>query len=269
MVFAACSSPEQRFATAAEELGYQYSIVEGTEFLHVIFKKGEAKSHLDLHIYLDGDGSPWLGNRWIATNPTPRNTLALDLMNLDPNPALYLGRPCYHGQSEEQPCSPSLWTDERYSKRVVISLASVLKTLFGQLEACRLVLIGYSGGGTLAMLLAEHLPQIHGIVTIAGNLAVGAWTQYHRYTPLIGSLDPALRPPLNPDIFQLHMVGAKDWNIPVELTRPIIRRQQNAEFLVYDDFSHRCCWEEVWPSVLKKIDRYPISCPGSITKPVS
>ena len=128
---------------------------------------------------------------------------------------------------------------------------------------------GFRGGGTLAMLLAEHLPQIHGIVTIAGNLAVGAWTQYHRYTPLMGSLDPALRLPLNPGIFQLHMVGAKDRNIPAELTRPVIGRQQNAEFLVYDDFTHSCCWEEVWPSVLRKIDAYPISCPGSATKPMS
>lgn len=252
----ACSSPEHRFAREAEDLGYQYEIVRGRGFSHAVFTKQENSVRpSELHVYLDGDGTPWIANRWVAKNPTPRDTLVLQLMDLDPEPALYLGRPCYHGLGEQSPCTPRLWTHERYSERVVASLVATLEHLLDRIAPCRLVLIGYSGGGTLAMLLAERLPQTRAVVTVAANLAVDAWARHHDYTPLTGSLDPAAQPPLNPNIYQLHLAGGKDQNVPANLIKQVVDQQLNAEFLIYEDHDHSCCWEDIWPSILRKIDK--------------
>ena len=56
-------------------------------------------------------------------------------------------------------------------------------------SARQIVFIGYSGGGTLATLLVEHFPQTRAVVTIAGNLDVKAWTEYHNYEPLFLSIN--------------------------------------------------------------------------------
>ena len=256
----ACSSPERRFAREAKDLGYQYEIVQGRGFPHVVFTKKNFVKPLDLHVYLDGDGTPWIANRWVAKDPTPRDTLVLQLMDLDPEPALYLGRPCYHGFSEESPCTPLLWTHERYSERVVVSLIAALEHILNRIAPCRIVLIGYSGGGTLAMLLAERLPQTRAVVTIAANLAVEVWARFHDYTPLAGSLDPAAHPPLNPNIYQLHLAGGKDRNVPANLIKQVVDRQANADLLIYEHYDHSCCWEDIWPSILSKIETNPQEC---------
>lgn len=238
----------------AAHLGFARKVIKASEFLHLAYLKGEPTNHGALHIYLEGDGSPWIYHRWVAPDPTPRNPVMLRLMRLDPAPSVFLGRPCYHGFSGTPPCSPLLWTHQRYSERVVKSMTVALEALIEPGSDQKIVLIGYSGGGTLAMLLAERMRYIHAVVTIAANLDVAAWTRHHGYTPLIGSLDPAQRPPLNSDIAQLHLAGARDRNIPPHLVRAVVARQHRAQFLVLKDYDHRCCWEEIWPSILGRID---------------
>jgi hypothetical protein len=53
-------------------------------FRHVVLDKPGHPSRV-LHVYLDGDGTPWDGNT-AAVDPTPRNTLVLGLMRLDDRP---------------------------------------------------------------------------------------------------------------------------------------------------------------------------------------
>ncbi len=255
----ACSTPQQRFAAEAEQMGFQRQ-VRVIDLPLVIFKKGNPDNRLPLHVYLDGDGTPWIHNTRVSKDPTPRNTLVLNLMKLDPSPAIYLGRPCYHGFSEQQPCNPLLWTHQRYSERVVASMATVLKEILSQIAPSYLVLIGYSGGGTLVMLLAERFPHTCMVVTVAANLSVNDWASIHGYSPLAGSLDPAARLPLNPNIIQLHLAGKKDQNIPAHLIQKVVDRQSNAEFLLYENQDHSCCWEELWPSILTKLAGYPGVC---------
>jgi pimeloyl-ACP methyl ester carboxylesterase len=117
------------------------------------------------------------------------------------------------------------------------------------------VLIGYSGGGALAMLVAERVANVSAVVTIAGNLDTEAWTRLHAYSPLSGSLNPARRAPLPSRIAQLHLTGGKDKNVPVALIEPVVRRQPHAELRVYDDADHGCCWAREWPRVLEDIAR--------------
>lgn len=172
-------------------------------------------------------------------------------MARDSTPALYLGRPCYNGFAGSPGCTAALWTDGRYGPKVVTSMAAALSKLIELIPKVSLVLIGHSGGGTLAMLLAERLPRTRAVITIAGNLDVGHWTELHGYTPLQGSFDPAQRQPLPPGITQIHYLGGRDQIVPPQLTRSFVNKQApNTVLIEVDDFDHHCCWASVWPTLL-------------------
>jgi alpha/beta hydrolase fold len=252
-----CTAPEVRFLQEAEGYGFEQNIVQGTAFKHVVYLNKLLASNVDaVHIYLDGDGSAWIAQRWASANPTPRNTLILRLMKQDNATSLYLGRPCYHGFSQTFPCNAKLWTSHRYSPTVINSMVAAINNLINEYKSRPIILIGYSGGGTLALLLAEHFPNIAGIITIAANLDINAWTDYHGYSTLFGSLNPAQKKPLQNRIFQLHLAGGRDSNIPVSQIKSFVTRQSSAQLLIFDDYDHHCCWEEIWPSILESIKTY-------------
>ena len=248
----ACSTPAERISSEAAKYGFISQVVEGHGFKHQIYRNDDQAQTQGsvLHVYLEGDGRPWINHERVARDPTPRTPLMLRLMSRDRAPSLYLGRPCYHGYSGTAPCTPALWTDARYSERVIASMAQVLDQLIETEDTQALVFFGHSGGGALAMLLAERFPETRAVVTIAGNLDIDAWTEMHRYTKLYRSLNPAGRAALDPRIHQLHLVGEDDTNITPQLIQEVESRQDNAELVVITGFDHQCCWQELWPEVL-------------------
>ena len=251
LVAPACSSSAQRFSQNAAALGIDSEIIPGTVFQHVVFKQARQSSPV-LHVYIDGDGTPWVAGH-PTSDPTPRNTLLLRLMALDPGPSVYLGRPCYHGMSGTPPCSSIIWTQERYSEVVVSSMAAALRHILRSGNFDRLAWFGHSGGGTLAVLLAPRFSETTDLITIAANLDIDAWADLHGYSRLEGSLNPARQPPLPPWIHQRHYVGGKDRQVPMEVVArgPIDQRR----LLVIPSFDHTCCWEAIWPALLADIDR--------------
>ncbi len=254
LVLSACATPARRFDHEAARLGFQRQLVAGAEFQHVAYFNRPVRQGALMHVYLDGDGSPWINHRWVAQDPTPRDPLMLRLMASDPAPSVYLGRPCYHGLAAAAPCSPALWTHARYSVRVVDSMAAALRNIVRGSAYRQVALLGYSGGGALAMLLAQHLPETRAVVTLAGNLDTAAWAEYHGYTPLRGSLNPAQAPALDGAIVQLHYVGERDTIVPPRLIEPVVSRQEAATLGRFNEFNHRCCWEKVWSSILGQLD---------------
>lgn len=189
-----------------------------------------------------------------AKDPTPRNALVLGLMALDPNPAVYLGRPCYHGLSETPPCSSILWTRERYSETVVSSMAAALRRILATEGFHRVAWFGYSGGGTLAVLLAPRFSQTASVITVAANLDIDAWADLHGYDRLAGSLNPATQPPPPPSIRQRHYVGSKDRVVPKEV---VARGPIDPDTLIIlPTYDHTCCWAAIWPAVLNEVERW-------------
>jgi pimeloyl-ACP methyl ester carboxylesterase len=173
-----------------------------------------------------------------------------ELAAMDPAPVLLLGRPCYLGVTDPL-CAPEWWTFFRYSETVVASMNSVLERQRQHFES--LALIGYSGGGTLAMLLASRRTDVSSLVTLAGNLDTDAWTQYHHYTRLTGSLNPALQAPLPVSVKQYHLLGERDENVTRAMIEPVITAQGGAELRVLPGYDHSCCWHELWPQFLVEL----------------
>ena len=250
VVAGGCRSASERFLGLAAGRSLRAEVVTGAGFRHLVLSP-ERPAGPTLHVYLDGDGVPWRGG-YPAVDPTPRDPLVLDLIALDPSPAIYLGRPCYHGLGGEPACSPALWTSARYSAAVVESMATAALRVLEARGAARIVWLGYSGGGALAVLLAARVPETVAVITVAANLDVDAWADWQRSSRLVGSLNPARQPPLPSRVFQRHYAGARDATVPVEVAR---RGATAGELLVVPDYDHRCCWTELWPKVLAELER--------------
>lgn len=251
-VLAGCATPAERIDRLATSSGFDRRVVAGDGFEHLVYVKTSGRPEDGFRVYLEGDGTPWITPRRVAEDPTPRRPLALRLMALDPGPALYLGRPCYFDLSRN--CRPAYWTGARYSGAVVDSMVAALRTARRELGwGGKVTLVGYSGGGTLAMLMAPRVKDVATVVTLAANLDVAGWARLHGYSPLSESLDPADQSPLPARVRQVHLVGGEDRNVPPRITRDFAERQRGAEVVEYPRYDHHCCWEEVWRSVLDRL----------------
>ncbi|HRP95470.1 MAG TPA: alpha/beta hydrolase [Rhodocyclaceae bacterium] len=258
LVLIGCASPLARTEAIARAATAQRFILAGGGFRLLAYYGAGFAASSRLHIYIDHDGRPWRG-RQVSDDPTPHDPLALRLMVQDRTPALYLGRPCHFGLDPRPPCNAWLWTHGRYGEEVVAAMAGAITAFVRERGFGELVLIGHSGGGTLAVLLAERLERTVALVTLAANLDIDAWAAMHGYTPLAGSLNPASRAPLPPSIAQLHYVGSADRNVPPALVRDYARRQAAAPVVEVPGFDHACCWVSAWPELL---ERAPLRKPG-------
>lgn len=124
-----------------------------------------------------------------------------------------------------------------------------LKSAFG---AEHLTLVGYSGGGAIAALLAARRNDVKQLITVAGNLDHRAWTSYHRVAPLTGSLNASdVRAQLS-TIPQKHFFGLLDRVIPPRLAfdLPIeLRGSDNSYLQFIQEHDHQCCWAKIWPQL--------------------
>ncbi len=259
-VLAACVSPGARLERAARAQGLVRRVLHTPVLPLVVHERpGEKAADGLLHLYLGGDGRPWISSSLgpradrIARDPTPSRSVALELMAADATPAVHVGRPCYHGLHDAPGCAPRLWTRDRYGPEAVAAVAAAIDRLARERGATRLRLIGFSGGGTLAMLVAPRLSAVTHVVTIAASLDPDAWCALHGHAPLSGSLNPARLPPLDPSIAQLHLAGERDHNVPPELIERALEHTPWARVQRVPGADHRCCWDRVWAAVLGQL----------------
>jgi hypothetical protein len=199
-----------------------------------VFKSGQGQR---LHVYIEGDGSPWLRDTVAALDPTPTHPLLFPWFLDDSAPALYLGRPCYFGLNEAGECSPFFWTFGRYGQPVVDSMLSALVVFLDGHPFGDIVFIGHSGGAALAILLAHSMDAPATVVGISANINTDAWTSYHRYTPLWGSLNPAKTAPRD-DIKELYFFCNRDKNTPYEIMLESVVNRTNSTVVLLEDCGH-------------------------------
>jgi hypothetical protein len=248
-----CTTPAQRADRLAARGGLTRVLLEGTRFHHVAYERLGAQG--PLFVFIEGDGSPWTGDgRRIAADPTTRNPLALELaVRTTSGSVLYLGRPCYLGLASSAECLPSDWTFGRYSPQIVASLALAANRVTRQRDFHDVILVGHSGGGALVVLMAPHVERLRAMITLAANLDTRAWTLYHGYLPLTGSLDPADSAPLAAGITEIHLAGGADRNVPPVLLGRYLAAHPGAQLWTFAGFDHRCCWQRAWPMLLPRL----------------
>lgn len=251
VIFAGCTSAGQRIERRAQSAGLAAIRTEAGAFPAFIYMKpatGQAAAR-PLLVFLEGDGIPWREGRAPSADPTTLNPIALELLIRSPAPAAYVTRPCYQGRITGK-CTTEQWTGGRYSTEVVESMTAAVGEAQRRSGAKEVTLVGYSGGGVLAVLIAERLEHIAGVVTLAANLDTDAWTRHHGYLPLSQSLNPALskRPHGWPE---LHLRGAADAAVPPVTTGAYFERYPGAKQRVIEGYDHVCCWVRDWEHLLQ------------------
>ena len=212
-----------------------------------------------LHVYLENDGAAFINPTQIAANPSLRASfLMMRLMQEDNNTSLYFSRPCYGFAANQMPttCNAHYWTDARYSAEVVATLLHALDEAKKHLNkpAEKIILIGHSGGGSLALLMAQQRNDVQAVITLAGNLDTDAWVQLHHYSPLSLSLNPFAQPLLPAAIKRWYFAGAEDNNIPFSSIKPSCKRDPSAHCQVLVGVSHEQGWLAHWPKILAQIN---------------
>ena len=247
-VLCACTSSGQRIDREAASVGLSRRIVTGAGFQHVVYMNAADTGGARMLVFLEGDGRPWSDDgREPAADPTTRDPIALQMLARAKAAGIYVSRPCYQ-QIVDAKCSSEIWTGARYSREVVESLASAIESVRSETGAREIVLVGYSGGGALAVLVAERTKHVAMVLTLAANLDVEAWTQLHGYLPLSTSLNPAASEIAHP-WRELHLSGGRDDVVPTATTAAYFRKYPSAKQKIFADFGHVCCWLDEWPEI--------------------
>jgi len=209
----------------------------------------------ELTVYIEGDGRAFINRHTPSRDPTPHHPTGLQLAVADPGaPVLYLSRPCqYTAADTQRECQTAYWTSARFSQTVITALNSALTQAKTLTQFQRLHLVGYSGGGAVAVLLASIRTDVVSIITVAGNLDHRFWTDYHRITPLYDSQNSADCAQSVAHIPQIHFVGGQDTVMPVICAASYFRQMAHptyARLIVLPELGHYRGWPALWPALL-------------------
>lgn len=242
----ACQSPREALQRLAEEHGRQLEVLPGNTFPLVILAPHTEEKMIRLRVYLEGDGHSWATATQPSLDPSPHNLLVPRLAVDDPTPNAYLARPCQFVMATA--CESALWTHRRFSQDVVTRLSQALDQLKERYGNREFELVGYSGGATLALLLAAQRNDVTQVQTLAGNLSPRLWATMKGLSPLDGSLDPldarnrlALLP-------QRHFIGEEDLIIPGRLADSYQQALGSpfSQCVHVPGASHDRGWETTW-----------------------
>lgn len=206
-------------------------VLSGGQHLMMGFVPPELERADVLNIFIEGDGKPGI---------------ALDMaIGLGGN-SVYIARPCqYMIGNHLNSCNKELWTSHRYSQAVIDSMNRAVTAMKIRYRADTVRLIGFSGGGAIASILASKRGDVALLVTVAGNLDHQKWTELNHSEPLTGSLNPADFSKSLENVPQIHLIGENDDVVPGKVLSSYLSRMHrldNVKSYVVEGADHTCCW---------------------------
>src|SRR5262249_11272565 len=141
----------------------------------------------------------------------------------------------------------------RFAPEVIDGYMTALDLAKRKSKAQRLTLVGYSGGGAVAALLAARRKDVTLLVTVAGTLDQVTWTREAGVTPLSRSLNPRDFAPQLRTIPQVHFVGGRDTVVPLAVTQSYLMGLGSGapvKLVSMPEYDHECCWVRDWQALL-------------------
>lgn len=258
-VMVGCASPDAQWRSLAAEMaaasGWQAHDIDAGAFVLRSYAPAAAGHAGRVSLYIEGDGRAWITDTQPSFDPTPADPVALRMALRHPAGAAgYLARPCQYVETgARRNCAQRYWTSHRFAPEVVDATSRAVDALKRRWAARQVELIGFSGGGALALLVAARRDDVSRVVTVAGNLDHAAWTRELRLTPLFGSLnaaDDAVHGLGGTE--QVHFSGAQDRTIPRAVADAYFARLPpgaRARRVEIPGAGHLCCWAQDWPAL--------------------
>lgn len=257
---ACVSSPSSRLHKAddvGQFSGLEKQIVRTSDFSIATYSR-LSDSQQDLHIYIEGDGYAWVTPTRVSGDPTPRKPMLLSFAAKDPSAnVIYIARPCQYVAQEMNPnCKSYYWTQGRFSDPVIQSMNEAVSFFSKKFGTARINLIGYSGGATVALLVASRRHDVASIKTLAGNLDPVAVNRYHHVSPLAKSQSPLDIADDLANIPQIHFIGANDKTIPEFISRNYFESSGKSacvETIQIEGATHEKGWVENAMNIISKV----------------
>ena len=249
VIFTGCAGPQPETAFTPWQMAGFSPVNLATNSFHIFAAYKTLEPGQDAVIYIEGDGHAWVSKNQQSTNPTPVDNLVSRLAMRDKRPnVVYLARPCQYIGMTQAPCAPDYWAGKRFSPEVIASMSQALDQIKAVTRSEHLSLIGYSGGGAVAVLLAASRNDITGLTTIAGNLDTELYTQLHQVSPMTESLNPRNVANRLGDLPQTHYVGGKDDNVPQAIAQSFMQAlpaQNRATLKIIPEATHSHGWDDL------------------------
>jgi pimeloyl-ACP methyl ester carboxylesterase len=241
----------------ADTVGFQTDAVKTRPFILAARHRLSAPG-APLTVYIEGDGLAWLSRRRLSGDPTPTDPVALRLAAVDPGPnVVHLARPCQY--VDDTACHPRYWSSDRFSEEVVSAVNQAIEQFRKRIRAVKVHLVGYSGGGAVAALVAARRKDVASLRTAAGNLDHETLNRYFSVSPLTGSLNPVDYAAVLSHIPQHHFVGREDRVVPVFVADSFAGKvgdKRCVRISAIDGVSHGRGWPEHWREILS----LPVAC---------
>jgi dienelactone hydrolase len=176
--------------------------------------------------------------------------IALKLASIDTNAnVLYVARPCqYLWPQKMNRCSSKYWSNKRGSEEVISSINQAISIVKQKQNISSIRLIGYSGGGGIAALIADRRADVSEFVSVSGNLNYKLFTQTHNLSSMNGSIDPITVANQIGSIPQIHYVGADDKIIPKQIALSFSDKVKVINNVSHDN------WPDKWAQILKTVN---------------
>lgn len=210
------------------------------------------QKNIKITVVIEGDGYSWINRHTVSDDPTPRDPVGLKIATSLKDPVIYLARPCQYIM--DAGCNKSIWSSGRFSKPVISSYLSAfdkIKTTYGNKS---FDIIGFSGGGFIALVLAAKRHDIEKVTTISGVLDPDKWTEFHDVSALSFSENIDTIFLNSKDVSFHHACSDSDKVVPCSLTHSFIDRTQNSglknhHISRYVGASHSSLWKKAQLSV--------------------
>jgi len=233
--------------------GFDKEYMKAGIFTLTIYQRLKVPSD-SIRIYIEGDGRAWETRSRLSDDPTPSNPVGLTLATADPSDSVvYIARPGQFLAPGSSRCDPTYWSARRFSTEVVEAFDEAIYALKAKSGAKTVELVGYSGGGALAVLVAARRSDVSSIRTVAGNLDPKTLCDYHKVSQLDGSIDPMDFAKKIADIPQRHFVGSKDKTVPYLIAEHFVKNEGNADgscITIVDGATHKDGWQRRWKELL-------------------
>ncbi len=258
----ACYSRRINLAdSVVREYSFVKEIIKTNTFKLTTYSRVSEKGK-PVDVYIEGDGFAWASRGKLSVDPTPTKPMVLELAGKDDSAnVLYIARPCqYTNLKEDQFCNSKYWSSDRFSKEVIDSVNDAITHFVNKYEIKGVNLIGYSGGGAVATIIAAQRKDVLSLRTVAGNLDHVEVNKYHKVTQLTNSLNAIDYADKLSNLPQYHFSGGEDKIVPIFIAENFAEKAEKGnkcvKVAVVKGVGHEKGWVENWKYLLSQ----PVVC---------